>query len=444
MKSHIEDISKLEKKLNIQVPVDMVNAEFNNAFTYLRKHVEIKGFRKGKTPMATIRQMYSDKVKGDVAQNLVQTFYVKALQEHDLVPAGMPDIDFKNPEENAEFSFTAKLEIQPEIELTKTEGLQVEKEALNITDEQLNTTIEQILDRHTEMEDVVLIRDLKSGDTADIDFTGYMNNEAFPGGSAQGHLLEIGSNSFIPGFEDALIGMKPGETKNVPLTFPEDYHSADLKGQAVNFEVKLNKIKQKVRPELNDEFVKKLGEHESTDVFKTKVREDITAEEEKRIEHELKNRLFKVLIKENPFEVPNSLITEQRKSLVADFENRMRSQGISEAEFAAYKEKWDHDFNDTAEFMVRSGLLIQKIAKDQKLEASQEDVTAKMQEFADQTGLELSRVREFYKGQQHANLEFQITEDKVFNYLAEKAEVKEVPADQLADKKEDEQARAEA
>jgi trigger factor len=432
MKTEIESLSNLQRKMNVEVPSNQVDAEFINAFKYLQKSVEVKGFRKGKTPIPTIRSMYAEKIKGDVAQNLVQTFYFKALKEHDVIPVGMPDIDFQNPEEGKDFAFTAQFEVQPDIELKQTKGLEVKKEKIEITDEQVDKNIEQILENQSKLEDVVLIRDLKHGDYADIDFKGLMDGQPLENGAAQGHVLEIGSDSFIPGFEQGLIGMKPGDSKTVSLSFPEDYHVEHLKGKPVTFEVTLNKIKEKIKPELNDEFVKSLGEHNTVDEFKAQLKKDITEGEEKRAESELKNRLFKSLVEANPFDVPETLVKEQRSALVEDFKRRMQGQGIGEQEFAEYEEKWTEDFSDTAQFMVRSALLIQKIAKDNELNASKEDVAAKLQEITDQTGLDLSQVKEFYKqGQQSANLEFQVTEDKVFKFLLENAKVEEVATEEL-------------
>ncbi len=433
MKTEIENLSNLERKLNIHIPADQVDAEFNNAFKYLQKQVEVKGFRKGKTPLATIRSLYADKVSGDVAQNLVQNFYFKALKEHDLIPVGMPDIKFENPMEGKDFAFTAQFEVQPEIEISKVDNLEVKKEKIEITDDQVEKNIEQILENQAKMEDVVLIRELKQGDFADIDFKGIIDGAPLENGAAQGHVLEIGSDSFIPGFEEGLIGMKPGESKSLNIKFPDDYHVENLKGKPVEFQVTVNKIKEKIKPELNDEFVKNLGEHSTVDEFKSQLKKDITDGEERRAEQELKNRVFKALVAANPFEVPETLIKEQRAALVDDFKRRMQGQGIGEHEFAAYEEKWTEDFSDTANFMVRSALLIQKIAKENNLDATSEDLEAKLQEFSDQTGLDLSKVKEFYQqGQQSANLEFQITEDKTFKFLLDKAKVTEVSAEELA------------
>ena len=236
MKSNIENISDLKKKLNIKIPMEVVNAEFNNAFEYLRKKVEVKGFRKGKVPLVTIRNLYGEKIKDDVAQNLVQNSYDKVLEEHNLVPAGKPDIHFQSPEENKEFHFSIHVEVQPEIELNPIESLKVEKEIVNVDDEMVKKTVEELLDSHNKMEDVVLIRELKIHDFAEVDFTGFIDGKPLEGGSAKGYLLEIGSHSFIAGFEESLIGMKPGETKSISLEFPEDYHVENLQKKPVRFE----------------------------------------------------------------------------------------------------------------------------------------------------------------------------------------------------------------
>lgn len=438
MKSNIENLSNLERKISVHVPTEQVNTEFSNAFKYLQKSVEIKGFRKGKTPLETIRSLYGEKIKGDVAQNLVQQFFYKAIQEHDVIPIGMPDIDFQAPEENKDFSFTARFEVQPEITLTQTDGLQVDKEKFVLPENALNENIQLILENNSVLEDVILVREAKQGDFVDLDFTGSIDGKPLENGAAQGHVLEIGSNSFIPGFEEAVIGMKPGDNKTIQLSFPADYHVENLKGKPVKFDVKVNKIKQKISPELNDEFVKGMGEFSTVDEFKTRLKEDMENNEAKRIDQDLKNRLFRVLVKANPFEVPETLVKEQRTALVEDFKRRMQGQGINAQDFAAYEEKWHQDFSNTANFMVRSALLIQKIAKDNKLEATVKDVEAKLQEFADQTGLDLSKVKEFYRqGQQSANLEFQVTEDKVYKYLLEKAKVTEVEKDKLPKEEEE-------
>ena len=436
MKSVVENLSNLEKKITVEVPLETVKAEFLQAYKYLQKNVELKGFRKGKAPIETIRKMYADKIQGDVAQNLVQNAYVEALKENDLTPIGMPNLDFGQASEEAAFSFTAQFEVQPEIEIKKTEGLKVQKEKLVIEDEQLEKTMDQIREGNTKLEDVKLIREAQEGDVAVFDFDGFIDDKPLEGGSAKDHNLEIGSKQFIPGFEEGLIGLKPGDNKSIHLSFPEDYHVENLKGKKVVFKVAMKGLKKKVLPDWNDaEFLKSLGDYNSLDDFKAKLKENLSLNEEERIKKDLKTRLFKELIKENPFETPQTLLNEQRKMLVEDFRGRLKQQGFTEKDFAEYQKKWDSDFDDTAAFMVQSALIIQKLAKDNDLIATNSDLDAKYQEMADQMGMPVEEVKQFYGSQPNnaANLQFQITEDRVFDFLLAKAEVEEVDKSQLAD-----------
>ena len=434
MKTTIEDLSKLEKKLNIEVPASQVDSEFLKAFKYLQKNVEIKGFRKGKAPIDKIRSLYGDKIRSDVTQNLVQATYMDALKEHDLIPIGMPDIQFLGEVGEGEtFTYTAQFEVQPDIELSQIEALEVKKEKLDINDEKVDSAMEEIRQSNAKMTDVKLIRELQEGDFALIDFKGFVDDKPLENGAAQDHILEIGSNSFIPGFEEKLVGMKPEENKKIHLSFPEDYHVEDLKGKKVMFDVSLKGIKSKTTPEWNEEFISSLGPYKNKDELREALIKDMTNAEEQRVTSDLRSRMFKELVKVNPFEVPQTLVTEQRNALLNDMRQRLQGQGMSEQDFAEYQIKWHNDFSETAEYMVRSALLIQKIAKEKNLEAEKSDLDKKYQEMSAQTGLPVDKVKSFYQQQGGGNLEFQITEEKVFDLLLETAKVEEVDRSELPD-----------
>ena len=429
MKSNIENISDLKKKLNIEIPMKAVNAEFNNAFEYLRKKVKVKGFRKGKAPLVTIRNLYGEKIKGDVAQNLVQNSYGKVLEEHNLVPVGKPDIHFQSPEENKEFHFSVHVEVQPEIKLNPIESLKVEKEIVNVDDEMVEKTVEELLDSHSKMEDVVLIRELKIHDFAEIDFTGFIDGKPLEGGSAKGYILEIGSHSFIAGFEESLIGMKPGETKSIGLEFPEDYHVENLRKKPIRFEVKLNKIKKKQKPELNDEFVKNLNSNcKTVEEFKEQVKKNMKQGAEGVAERNLKNNLFDALVQANPFPVPETMLKEQESFLFEKFKKQMR-QKLGDKKFSEekweYKGKMKEDISKEAEFIIRSILLIQKITKDNGWKVTEEELEAHLMKLSEQTGLDAQASKEelLTNREMWNQIEFQILEDKVFQLLLSKAQI---------------------
>jgi trigger factor len=434
MKSNLETLSTLERKLNIRVPATEVQAAFERAFKGLQQHATVKGFRKGKAPIKTIKQMFGDRVKNDVVQDLVQTHYASALDEHSLEPISYPTIEFDELKEEQDFAFTAEFEIRPDVKVTNFEKLPVKKEKLEVKDEVADQTLEEIRKSRSEMVPVFEQRPAQNGDVAVIDFKGELLTGPLQGGSAEGHPLELGTNSFIAGFEEGIVGMKVGETKQIKLAFPDEYHAAELAGKPVTFTVTLKELKKKSLPELTDEFVASLGGPQKTVAeLRKAIIDDFKAREEKRINEDTRNRLMKVLVERNPTEVPKALLIEQKKSLIEDFKKRMAQQGMQESQFAEYQSQWDEDFSNSARFMIQSSFIIDTIAKDQKLYATADDVEAKLQEYAQQTGIEIARVKEFYTDKdRRSRLAYQLTEEKVVSFLLSKADVKEVSKEELA------------
>lgn len=428
MKATLETVSNLQRKLNIQVPASEVKAAFNNAYASIQKHVAIKGFRKGKAPIQTVKSLYGDRVKQDVVNDLVQKYYSTALREHSLNPVSFPTIEFDSLTESADFAFTAEFEVRPEVVLKQVEKLQVQREKFVLDDAFVNNTLEDIRKSRSVNVPVLEDRPAQNGDIAVIDFKGFLDSGELENGSAEGHELELGSNMFIPGFEEGVTGMTVGSEKEVQIKFPDDYHVSHLAGQPVKFQVKLHKLLKKDLPELNDAFAKEMGgKYETLEDLKTAIKEDFTKREEKRIKDELKDRLMKALVEKNPVDVPNSLLAEQKKALIEDLQKRMESQGMGGEQFEDYKQKWDSDFDETAKFMIRSSFLLDKIAEDNKLKATDADLEAKFDEYAKQTGIELARVKEFYADEDRSSrLRYQLTEERVVDWLISKADVKEV------------------
>lgn len=437
MKTNLENVSSLERKLNIQVPAAEVQEAFERAFQGIQRHVAVKGFRKGKAPLSTIKSIYGDRVKQDVVQDLIQSKYASALKEHSLDPISYPTIEFDPVEMGKDFAFTAEFEVRPSVSLKKIEGLEVKREKLVIDDALVDATLEDIRKGRAETVPVLEDRGAKMGDVAVIDFKGFVDGKELENGAAQGHPLELGSKSFIPGFEEGIEGMKPGQTKKVSVRFPEQYHAAELAGKPVEFEVTVKELKAKRLPELNDEFAKGLGPYENMEALRKAIRDDFEQREGKRVQDDLKNRLMKALVDANPVEVPKSLLAEQKKALVEDMKKRMQQQGMGEDQYKEYESKWNDDFESTASYMIQSSFLVDTIARDHKLAATKDDLEKKLQEYAQQTGIELARIKEFYGDQdKQSRLSYQITEEKVLEFLVSKAKIKDVSKEELA--KEDE------
>lgn len=440
MKATLEKVSNLERKLNIHVPATEVQAAFQNAYQSIQKHVAIKGFRKGKAPLSTVKTIYGDRVKQDVVNDLVQKYYSSALREHSLDPVSFPTIEFDALNEAQDFAFSAEFEVRPEVVLKQVEKLSIKREKFEPKPSFVEDSLNEIRKSRATPVPVLEDRPAQNGDIAVIDFKGFLIDKELENGAAEGHELELGSNQFIPGFEEGVVGMKVGASSEIKISFPEQYHVAELAGKPVTFQVKLQKLMKKDLPELNDEFAKTLGKYENLEDLKKQIFSDYEKRELKRIKDALKDRIVRALVEKNPVDVPKSLMQEQKKALIQDMKNRMQQQGMPEEQFAEYQEKWDSDFNETASFMIRSSLLLDKIAMDNNLKATEADLEAKLAEYATQTGIELTRVKEFYGDEdRRSRLRYQLTEERVIDWLVSKADVKDVTKSEIdaleADKK---------
>ncbi|MFP5518810.1 MAG: trigger factor [Bdellovibrionia bacterium] len=432
MKSNVEKVSTLSRKLNIEIPAALVADSFKKMFEGIQKEVTIKGFRKGKAPLSTIKSMYLDRVRQDVAQDLITKHYSAALTEHKLDPISYPEFEFEDPTESKDFVFSASFDIRPEIKLNKFEGLEVEKEKLAFDDSKVEEVLNNIRSSRASFEDLKEDRAAKNGDVAIIDFEGFVDGKPLENGAGKNHNLELGAKQFIDGFEEGVVGMKKGESKSLQLKFPDPYHAVELAGKPVEFKVTLQNIQVKVLPELTEEFVKSLGGPATLEELKSTIKADLESGEVKRVEDAFKNRLLKKLVAANPVDVPPSILKEQKATLIEDFKRRMTEQGMGSSDFEAYVEKWDADFTKTANEMIQSSFLIDELAKQQDLICKKEDVDAKFNEYAQQTGIEVARIREFYsKPEQMSRLTYMITEEKVIAFLMKSVKVKEVPASEL-------------
>lgn len=434
MKSTLNKLQGLARQLAIEVPAERVQSAFDKVYKGIQKNATVKGFRKGKAPLATVRSLYAERVRQDVLNDLISEAYQAALDEHQLEPVGYPKIHVDQFDEQGIFKFTADLEIRPSVELKKYEGLDVETEAIKIEDPQIDAVLESVRQEKAEAVTVFEDRGAAEGDLAELDFSGFVDGAPLENGSAEGHLLEIGSNGFIEGFEQGLIGMKIGESRELNLTFPANYNNQDIAGKPVLFKVKLKGLKKKVLPELNDELAAKSGPFKTLVEFRAAIRKEIEASEQKRIRDELRNRVLRQLVKNNPVDIPQSLLAQQKEVIVNDVRARMTQQGMSAEDFEQYKSKWDQEFDQSAAFMVQSTFLVDALADKLNLRAKPADIEAKIDEFSHQTGIERAKVAEFYgKSERRSRLSFQVTEERVVNFLIEKAALREVPRDQIKD-----------
>ena len=432
MKSTLEKVSSLERKLSVQVAAAEVESALEQAYSDIQKRAEIKGFRKGKAPLATIRSIYADRVKQDLIQDLIQTHYQKALQEHQLSPISYPEIDFEPLADGIDFKFSAQFEIRPQVQVKNFENLNVKKEKMPDMNAKVNESLDNIRRNRAEHVPVLEDRGAQSGDVVDISFHGTQAGIPVEGGSADHFTLELGSKQMIEGFESGIEGMRAGESRTLHLQFPEGYHATHLAGKPVTFDIKVKALKKKSLPELNDEFAKSLGQFESLDALKKTLLENTEEEEKRRIDSDVRTRIVEALVEKNPVELPKSLVVEQMKMLSDDVRNRLQGQGYSEEQIAEYVQKWESDIENSAKFMVHSSFLIDQLAEDHGLHWTEADFDERLNKMAAQSGLEMAKIEEFYKQPNtKSRLCFRITEEKVVDFLLSKAKITEIEASEL-------------
>lgn len=427
MKSNVEQLAGVKRKLSIEVPAATVQKTFSKVLTNLQKSVALKGFRKGKAPLSTIRSLYESNIKQDVVSDLIRHHYVQALTNHELLPISDPEFEFQDPSENNDFAFTAHFDIRPEVKVKSYVGLDVPKEKLLVEEVKINEALERIRQSHTTMVDVLEERPALKGDTASVDFEGFVDGEPLENGKGEDHSLELGSNSFIEGFEEGVIGMSVGSSKTLHLSFPNPYHAPELAGKPVEFKVTLKKLQKKMLPDLNEEFIKTLEGPKDLEELKKNIRDDIEGSEKQRIEDEFKKRILKKLVTLNPVEVPVSLLKEQKAALVQDVKKRMSEQGLGEEALPEYLSRWDKDLEGTASEMVQSSFIMDAIAQEKNLYCTDADVEEMYADYAKKSGIDEEKIRAFYaREDQQGRLRYSITEKKVLADIISVLKITEV------------------
>lgn len=408
MKVNFDKKEKNKVYFNVDVDWKEFEPKIDAAYKKMRSKFNIPGFRKGKVPKMIIEQNYGIQVFYDEAINIMlQDIYPKALEELDLKVVDQPDVDVKDFKENEKINFTFEVEVVPEFELPNFEEMEVEDVKEEFDKEVVTNEIERLRNenaRYTIVED----RKTKKGDIVKLDFKGYVNNEAFQGGEAKDYELEIGSNSFIPGFEDQLIDRAIGEEFDVNVKFPEEYHAEDLKGKDAKFICKINEIKVKELPELDDNFASDVSEFDTLKEFKADLRKKLKAQFNEMVDTQRENKVLDKVIEETKFDVPNRMIEDEVENELRNFQYRLQAQGLNYDDYKKYTGKTDDEIKETfkepAEKRVKLGLILEKYAKDNKIKATKRDYDKELDKLAEMYKAEDKE--EFKKSMSEGSLEF--------------------------------------
>ncbi|PKD98028.1 trigger factor [Macrococcoides caseolyticum] len=387
-----------EGVLTVTVPAEEVNAGLDKAFKKVVKQVNVPGFRKGKMPRPMFEQRFGvEALYQDALDFILPDAYAAAVEEAGINPVDRPEIDIEQMEKDKELIFTAKVTVEPEVELGDYKGLEVEKEDTEVTEEDLNKAIEADLARKAELV-VKEEGEVAEGDVVNLDFDGYVNEEAFEGGKAEGYDLEIGSGQFIPGFEEQLVGTKVGDEKDVTVTFPEEYHAEELAGKEAVFKVKINEVKSKEVPELDDEMAKELDESvDSVDAYKEKYKKDLQEQKTLQAENNMKERLIAQAVENAKVDIPEAMINTELDRMMQEFEQRIAQQGLNLELYYQFSGQTEEQLKESmkadAEARVKTNLTLAAIAKAENIEISDTDVDAELSKMSEQFGLSVDDIK---------------------------------------------------
>lgn len=401
MKASWESLEKNTGVLSVEVDADRVAEALDKAFKKIVKQVNVPGFRKGKVPRPIFEARFGvESLYQDAIDILLPDVYADAVKETGIVPVDRPEIDVEQFGKGQSFIFKAKVTVKPEVTLGEYKGLELPSAEVEVTDEDLQAELERLQQRHAELV-VVDEGEAQQGDIVIIDFEGFIDGEPFEGGRGERHNLELGSGTFIPGFEEQLVGMNIGDFKDVEVTFPEDYHVDDLKGKPAVFKVKLHEIKRKNLPALDDEFAKDVSEFDTLEEYKQDLAARLKERKQKEADQAREAAAIEKAAANAEVDIPNVMIETEIDYLFRDFENRLRMQGmtldiyyqISGQDEAALREQMRSD----AEKRVRNNLVLEAIAKAENITASDEELNEELEKMAGIYNRPADELRELFE-----------------------------------------------
>ncbi len=382
--------NKNEVKLTFNIESEKFDEAMKKVYAKTAKYFNIPGFRKGKAPMQLVERQYGSAIFYEDAFNeLVPDIYDEAIKENKIEAVSRPNIDIVQMEKGKELIFTATVETKPEVELGKYKGIEIKKIEYTTTDKDIEHELGHMAERNARLV-TVEDRAVEKGDITTIDFEGSIDGVQFEGGKAENHELEIGSNTFIPGFEDQIIGMKLEEEKDIKVKFPEDYFSKDLAGKDAVFKVKLHEIKKKELPKIDDEFAKDVSEFDTISELKNSIKEKLDTENTEKAKYETEEEAIKVVCDNTKLDIPNGMIELEIDNMIKDMETRLSYQGLNLNQYLQIMNKTEaeirENFKEQAERSIKSRLVLEAIVKAENFEVTPEEVSEKVKEMASQYG----------------------------------------------------------
>ncbi len=421
MKTKLKNISDVKVELAISLGAEELKAAEQVALTKLAKEVKIEGFRKGKAPLEMVAaQVDTNLLNQETLENALSKSVAEAFLKEKVQAINRPEVDVKKFIPGTELEFTATAEIMPKVELGDYKKLGVKKEAIKVSKKEVKETIERILKNFAEKKKVE--REAKNGDEIIIDFLGKKDGVAFDGGKAEKFPLKLGSKSFIPGFEEGLIGKKAGDELSLDLEFPKDYHAKDLAGAKVVFEVKIHEVRENVEPEINEEFLSKLGDFKTKEEFEKQIEEDLKTQKQAEADEKFKDELVKKLAEVSKVPVPEILLEDQKRSIEMDMQQNLMYSRLSLEDYlermGKTREEWlEKDVKEASEMRVKSGLALAELSKVEKVKSDTKELDARIAQLKEQYGNSKEVQKQLSSDDVRRNLANQILTEKTIDLL---------------------------
>ncbi len=422
---HAVEETSVVRRLEVSVDVKRVQRAYARAYQDLAKRAPVRGFRPGKTPRSVLEKLYGAQIAEQIEQSLVAETLAPALEQVGLEPVAEPAIAAKTPSADAEFVYTARIEVKPAFELPELTGLPARRPRVTLAEEDVERELEALRQRQAALIEEPPETPAATGHTLSIDFVGRIDGKPFEGGSGQGIDLELGSGRFLAGFEEQLVGARAGEDRELRVRFPDDYATRELAGRDAVFSVHVATLRRRVVPALDDELAKDLGEFDSLAALRTRIRADLTAARERAAQGELHRTLLDALIERTSFELPPGLIARQLDRLLHNAARRLQN-AIPQDRLEAQIERWKEEWRGRAEREVREMLLLEAIVKARGIEADAAEVEARVAQLAGEQRVDAARLRRsFPDGELERMLRSQIVDEKALDFLASTAKVDE-------------------
>lgn len=429
MQVSVEDVSSVKKTLHIEIPADQIAKELDTAYNELKKTAKIKGFRTGKAPRSVLERHYGKDVNADISSRLIQESFMEAIKETKLLILGTPDIDPPELTPPGPYKYDATVDIKPEINDVDFKGLTLTKTMHKVDEAAVEGQLNMLQKNMAEMKPIEEDRGAQSDDFLLMDYEGFQDGQPFSETQkTENFTMKLGTGRVVKEFDEQIPGMKPGDSKEIRATFPDDHVNEKLAGQTIDFQVTLHEIRQEILPPLDDELAKKVGAFETLEDVKNSIRDHLTKGYEKRTEQELNEQIFKALIEKTDFEVPDTLINFELDHIISDTERSFAQQNLSMEDAGITRESMTEKYRDIAEKQARRHLLLSKIVDQENLELTDEETDDGIREMADMYQQPFEEIKKYFMAQQDrlSFLKETLLEKKAIQLIIDNSDTKEV------------------